>query len=173
MQKENKVPVDWQVFSCDMAVVTVSVAASLTACSSLCRRVKTHLQSASVSCSPKNTRRNKNYLGCNLQAGTNATSILGQGEQYLMSNSQSFFLGIARKQDPRVRTPEETGPREAGLEMSLFFFLRGDGFWRQPAPEGAVWLTKALGPAVHNDSRFSGMKLYVQECFGETSPVLI
>jgi hypothetical protein len=72
MQKEkNEVPVDWQVFSCDIAVVTVSVAASLTACSSLCRRIRTHLQRASVSSNSEKTKRNSNHLGCNHQTGTN------------------------------------------------------------------------------------------------------
>ena len=63
---KNKVPVDWQVFSCDMAVITISVAASRTTCSSLCRRVRTHFQRASVSCSPKKAKKNSDYLGRNL-----------------------------------------------------------------------------------------------------------
>lgn len=68
---KNEVPVDRRVFSCDMAVITVSVAASRMTCSSLCRRVRTHFQRASVSCSPKKAKKNSDHLGRNLQAGTN------------------------------------------------------------------------------------------------------
>lgn len=81
---ENEVPVDRQVLSWDTAVITVSVAASRMTCSSLCRRVRTHLQRASVSCSPKKAQKNPNHLGCDLQAGINTASNPVFNEQQLL-----------------------------------------------------------------------------------------
>lgn len=83
-----------------------------------------------------------------------------------MSNSHSFFSGYCKK--GRSKSQINTG-RERALRgqvwKCLFFFKEGKlkkGNQSQArSPEGAAWLTKALGPAIHNDSRVSGMKLHI------------
>ena len=145
LQKQQKeVPVNWQVFSWDRAVVTASVAASLTACSSLCRRVSTHLQRASVSCSPKKTERNWNYLGCGLQACTDTTS--NPWWRTVFNEQQAFFFsGYYKKgrSESQINTGKDRALRGKVWKclFSLFFWM-GEGFWRQLAPGKApqkVW----------------------------------
>lgn len=91
-----------------------------------------------------------------------------------MSNRHAFLPGYFKK--GRLGSQINSGRERAlgGRFGNVCLFWGGRlleaSSPRQGPLEGVAQLTKALGPAVHNDSRFLGMKLYVSRMLWGNKP---